>query len=313
MSSTEAWANSNGKVIPISQLHVPVYDGGFIQGVTVAEQLRTFQGKLFEVDSHLARLKNSLAIIGVELSCPFADLKKQAEELVGLNYPLLQTGQDLGLCIFVSPGAYRPMATGYGITDPELLGPRYSMHTFCLPFATFGHLYRSGQKLVVSSYREIPNACWPSALKCRSRMHYYLADREARLKDPEARALLLDTRGFVSEASTASLFYYTKKEGLIAPSEIDVLPSITLQVLKKIAAKYKIPFRHRPIILEEMLRADEVFACSTSPSIWPVVSIDGKQIGVQIPGPICQQLTEGFKLLAGFDFVAQAEHWASQK
>ena len=49
----------NGRYLPFSQAAISVTDGGFVQGVTVAEQLRTFGGKLFRLEQHLARLARS--------------------------------------------------------------------------------------------------------------------------------------------------------------------------------------------------------------------------------------------------------------
>ena len=40
-------------------------DVGFILGATVAEQLRTFAGQIFHLDDHLARLAQSLEIVGL--------------------------------------------------------------------------------------------------------------------------------------------------------------------------------------------------------------------------------------------------------
>ena len=60
----------NGKLVPVAQAVIPVYDAGFVLGTTVAEQLRTFGGQLFRLDQHLARLQHSLEIVGVDLGLP---------------------------------------------------------------------------------------------------------------------------------------------------------------------------------------------------------------------------------------------------
>ena len=45
----------NGRWIPASAAAVSVGDAGFVLGAAVAEQVRTFAGKLFRLDEHLAR------------------------------------------------------------------------------------------------------------------------------------------------------------------------------------------------------------------------------------------------------------------
>src|SRR5438034_2991391 len=96
----------NGRFLPVSQVAIPLYDAGFVQGVTVAEQLRTFGGKLFRLERHLERLGRSLRIVDVDSGCAPAELAAAARELVAKNHALLAPGDDLGLSIFVTPGPY---------------------------------------------------------------------------------------------------------------------------------------------------------------------------------------------------------------
>src|SRR6185436_5870026 len=95
-------------------------------------------------------------------------------------------GDDLGLSIFVTPGAYAAFA------PPGPRGPTVGIHTFPVAFGTFAAKYRQGERLATTHVDQVPTTCWPVDLKCRSRMHYFLADREAKLIDPSARALMLD-------------------------------------------------------------------------------------------------------------------------
>ena len=50
----------NGQFAAADQLKVSVVDAGFVQGVTVAEQIRTFGGQLFRLEQHLARLQQGV-------------------------------------------------------------------------------------------------------------------------------------------------------------------------------------------------------------------------------------------------------------
>jgi len=189
----------NGQWIPASAAVISVGDAGFVQGTAVAEQLRTFGGKLFRPGDHLARLANSLDIIGVDPGMSNEQLARIAEEIVARNHALLAPGDDLGLSIVVTPGVYSTFAAS------QHTPPTVCLHTYLLPFHLFARKYRDGQALVTTDIEQTPPQCWPPVLKCRSRMHYYLADRHAAAADPQARALLLDAEGFVTEASTANV------------------------------------------------------------------------------------------------------------
>src|SRR5947208_13991151 len=94
----------NGRYIPLSQAAVGVFDVGFLQGVTVAEQLRTFGGRLFRLDLHLARLARSLDLIGVDPGLPLVEIGQIATELVEKNWKLIDPRDDLGATIFITPG-----------------------------------------------------------------------------------------------------------------------------------------------------------------------------------------------------------------
>src|SRR5687767_1819668 len=93
----------NGSWIPADQASVKVDDSGFVLGVTVTEQLRTFAGRLFRLEEHLGRLRRSLEMIEVDPPLPLADLAKIATELAERNHALLAAGDDLGLAILVTP------------------------------------------------------------------------------------------------------------------------------------------------------------------------------------------------------------------
>jgi branched-subunit amino acid aminotransferase/4-amino-4-deoxychorismate lyase len=293
----EPFAFLNGAFVPGSAAVVPVDDAGFMLGVTVPEQLRTFAGKLFRLDEHLARLARGLEIVGVK--CPFSSeqLAEFAHELVAKNHALLPPGEDLGLSIFVTPGPAAPQAGR---------GPLVCMHTRRLPWATHRQLYERGQDLVTTSVRQVPADCWPPELKCRSRMHYWLADREARQIEPSARALMLDHDDFVLEASTANILLYRAGEGLVSPPRESILPGISVAMLADLAQGLGIAFTHRPLRVADLLAANEVLLCSTSPCVWPVLRINGQTIGSGSPGKIYQQLIAAWSQHVGIDIVEQA-------
>ena len=326
----EPLAFLNGQWIPASAAAVPVDDAGFVQGTAVAEQLRTFGGKLFRLDDHLARLAHSLEIVGVEPGMTLDQLAGIAEELAARNHALLPPGDDLGLSIVVTPGVYPTFAPVAGGADipvcreergalgrQECLphrdkngGPTVCLHTYRLPFHLWAEKYREGQRLVTTGVEQVSERCWPPALKCRSRMHYYLADRQAAAIDPQARALLLDAQGFVTEASTANVLIYRAGEGLISPPLPKILRGISLSVVAELAGRLGIPFGERDLTIDDVASADEVLLTSTSVCILPVTQLNGRPIGSGRPGKAFSDLMAAWSEMVGLDIVAQAERQA---
>jgi branched-chain amino acid aminotransferase len=301
----EPIAYLNGRWLPLSQASVSVFDVGFLQGVTVAEQLRTFGGRLFRLGLHLERLARSLEIVGVDPGLPLAELGQIADELVEQNRKLIDPADDLGATIFITPG----MSPVYSAVAPPR-GPTVCVHTQPLSFGSWAEKYRTGDSLVVTDVMQIPEQCWPPELKCRSRMHYYLADKKAREIELGARALLLDELGFVTEASTANILAYCKDRGLVSPPKEHILPGVTVAVLEELAGQLAIPFTHRELTAADVAGADEVLLCSTSPCVWSVTRLNGAPIANGKPGPISQRLRDAWSRMVGVDIEAQGRRFA---
>ncbi len=304
--AVSTWAYRNGEIVPEANLTVAVQDAGFVQGLTVAEQLRTFDGELFRLPEHLRRLRHSLEIVGVRIPETDEQLTEAAERLAAHNREFLQPGDDLALVLFVTPGPYAAMAAG----APS--GPVRGMHTYPLPFAGWVGKYASGQALATTNVLQIPAACWPRELKCRSRMHYHLADQAAAKIDPQARALLLDQDGFVVEASTANVILYRESEGLISPPAERILPGVTLRAWEDIAGALGIPFLRRDVNVQDVRESDEVLLCSTSMCGLPAVRLNGQDIGGGSPGPCFARLIQAFSELVGLDIVQQARQFCER-
>ncbi|MBM4000640.1 MAG: hypothetical protein FJ297_14075 [Planctomycetes bacterium] len=296
----------DGEWIPADAMRIPCTDSGFLLGVTVAEQLRTFGGRLFRLDRHLARLARSLEIVGVVPPWSIDELGMIAVELASRNHRLLSEGDDLGLSMFVTPGPYRTFV-------PEGGGPLVGMHTYRLPFELWASKYEQGERLVVTDVRQVPASSWPPELKCRSRMHYFLADRAARAIDAGSRALLLDQQGRVTEASTANLVIASAREGLAVPPDASVLPGVSVDMLRELASELGIAFRARPISVGDVEGADEAALTSTSPCFLPVSHCNGKPIGSGRPGPVFASLMRAWSREVGVDIVAQAVRFARRE
>lgn len=281
----------NGRWVDDATLAIPVVDLGFAMGVTVTERLRTFAGKVFRPAEHVGRLRRSIAITGLPLSIA-DEIDTAINEFIERNGSLREPDDDWSIVAFATPGSHG--------------SPTVCVHGFPLPFHLWAAQYETGVPVWVSDVRQVPANCWPTELKCRSRMHYYLADRQARAHDPHARAILLDQEGFVGEASTANLVIYRGGEGLLTPLYSKVLPGVTVSVVEELAANLGIPFRQQDITLDELKSADEVWLTSTSVCVLPVVRCDGAPIAAGTPGPIYRQMLAAWSDMVGIDVAGQA-------
>ncbi len=276
----------NGKKIPAAEARVSAFDLGFTMGVSVTEQIRSYARKTPLMDRHLDRLFGGLAIIG--LAAPFSreQLTAQVAELIDENGSAMAAEDELGIGVCVTPG----LASAYGQTNA---GPTTLVYTYELKSADRAAMIARGIRLTSVSTTEIPASSIPKALKCRSRMHYYLAEQEARAADPDSRALLHDQDGFVAEGTTASVMMVSDGE-IIAPLKEAVLPGVTLGYALELAEELGISVHRRGITKAELEMADEVMWLSTPVGILPVTHVNGQAIKNNSSGNVTQQLSEAW-------------------
>jgi branched-chain amino acid aminotransferase len=120
-------------------------------------------------------------------------------------------------------------------------------------------------------------------------------------------AVMLDTEGYVAEASGENIFIV--RNGILQTSPLtSILPGITRDSVLNIARKLDIPVKEARFTRDEMYIADEMFFTGTAAEITPVREVDDRRVGTGKPGPVTQQIQEAF-----FDIVrgknALFAHW----
>jgi branched-subunit amino acid aminotransferase/4-amino-4-deoxychorismate lyase len=293
-------AYKNGEWLKDSELSIAVDDLGFLLGATITERLRTFRGQVFQLETHLKRMRHSLEIVGLDGGRIVAELSAAIPEFVARNSAAIAPEDDWTINAFVTPGVA-------GSRRPTIC-----VHGWPLRFGEWAEIYQKGLPVVVSDVRQVPDSCWPSELKCRSRMHYYLAELHAAKREPGARALLLDEDGYVAESTTANFLLYRENEGLSSPPDEHILVGISLGVVQKLAGALGVPWMRRRISVEELHQADEMMLTSTSVCLLPVVRCDGTPVADGAPGPIFRQLLAAWSKMVGVDIAIQARQFAAR-
>lgn len=299
---SESLVYLNDRMVPASQAHLAIYDAGIVLGATVTEQTRTFHRRLWRLDQHLDRLFRSLRYTRMDIGLSREQLAAISHELIEHNARLLGDGDELGLVHFVTAGEYPTYAGMSG--RPARTTPTVCVHTFPLPFALWAKRMLTGAHVIVPSTRHVPPQCYDPKVKYRSRMHFYLADREVRQIDPEASALLLDLDGNVTETSTAN-FLIVERGTIVSPTTVNTLPGISRAMVMELAAKLRIPFVERDIQVYNVMNADEAFLTSTPFCLLPVTKINGAPIADGKPGAMSRRLLAAWSAEVGLDIEKQ--------
>ncbi|MFO0190411.1 MAG: aminotransferase class IV [Planctomycetia bacterium] len=292
-----AWLD--GELLARADLCLPVGDAGFVLGATVTEQLRTFAGRLFLPHLHAARFRDSLAVAGIEPGPSIEAIFKAADAVASHNHARGPRGSDLGVVIFATPGDQPSQHEGRRGT------PRVAVHSFPLAFTLWAKAYDEGVSLRSVSIRQIPEASWPLALKCRSRMHYHLADREADTAERGSRAVLCHADGRVSETSTANIAI-VRHAAILSPPPADALRGVSLHSLRQLAEGAGIAWQETSLREDDLATADEILLTSTPNCLLPATRFNGRPVGVGRPGPVFQTLLARWSESVGLDIAAQA-------
>jgi len=293
-----AWFN--GKIVRESEVVIPFRDQGFLRGDAVFDMTRSFNGKAFRIEEHVARLYRSLRYLDIDPGLSQAEMATVSEEVLARNRHLLGPDEDYWLAQRISRGVSRVPGDNW-----DHYGSNVIVDCVPLPLRERAKHFRDGIDVVTPSLRRTP----PDSLSPRAKMHQYLnlvlADREVKAQNPEAWAVLLDVNGNLAEGQGSNIFLI--RDGrLTTPRERFVLPGVSRQATIDLARQLQIPFEEKDIDLYDAYTADECFLTSTSLCICGVRSLNGRTFGAgRVPGPVTQQLIDAYREMVGCDFVAQ--------
>ena len=292
----------SGKLIPESQAGLKVYDAGIVLGATTTEMTRTFGKELFRIEDHVDRLFRSLKYMDLDIGLSRQDVIELSVEVTTKNAALIAEDAELGLIHFVTPGefsAYAGSAAGQ-----QSMKPTVCMHTFPMPFQLWAEYFRTGIHVITPSTRHVPPQCVDPKMKNRSRMHWYLADRETHLSDPKAITLLLDLEGNITETSGAN-FLIVRDGKVYSPTLRNILPGVSRRQVIEICTEEGIEFLEQDLQIHDVANADEAFLSTTPYCMAPCTRINGIQIGNGTPGPIYHRLIGAWSKKVGLDVVKQ--------
>ena len=218
------------------------------------------------------------------------------------NLPTLEDGDEGGVGHLVSRGR---MGLVLPPTESTFVMYFYPLSTGLKAKAVY---YDKGLHVVTPPTRHMHPLTIDPKIKYRSRLHFSLADAEARLIDPDALPLMLDHQGNLAEGTGWNFFVVNRGE-VLTPSERNILQGVSRLTTIELARGLGMTVRETDIQPYHATTADEAFMTSTSLCMMPVTRFNGQSIGDGRPGPCTLRLIERWKEYVDFDFVAHAKRW----
>jgi branched-chain amino acid aminotransferase len=298
-TTRDRFAYFNGRFLPEREVLVPFRDRGFKYGDAVFDTTRTFGHRIFKLREHIDRLYRSLRYLRIDPGLPPPTMAEVTEEVLRRNLPLLEPDDDYWVTQRVSRGLDASDQATFGHPGPTVI-----VECVPLPLRERAALYRDGIRVLTPSIRRAP----PEALSPRVKTHNYLniiaASLEVKARDPDAWAVLLDTRGNLAEGMGSNIFL-VRGGTVYTPCEQYVLAGISRDTVMELARGLGIAVVEKDLDLYDAFNADEVFLTSTSLCICPVRSVNDTRVGNTVPGPVTRQLSDAYCRLVDFDFVGQ--------
>lgn len=267
----------NGAIVAPVEATISVFDAGFGYGDGVFEGVRVYDGRVFRLDEHLARLSRSARALGI---APPMDLARLRQEIVRW------------LRVVDLPSLHFRIMLTRGMRWPSRLDPAFTVGSPTLVFVVTTHMPRgdmgSPLSMMFSSLRRPPPDVLDPKVKSLNYLNNVLARGEARSAGADD-AFLLDTRGFLAEATGANAFIVNGQE-LSTPHTLACLEGITRAAVIRLAAEAGFDVHERDISMAEVITADEVFLAGTAAEIRPVSHVMGHPIGADAPGPVTSSI-----------------------
>ena len=277
----------NGQPEPPERAVISVYDRGFLYGDAVFETIRTYGGRPYALDEHIARLARSAERVFIPIPVSLGTIAAEVRQGVSLA-----ANPESSIRVMVTRG------TGPLGLDPDLAeNPNRVVLVEPLDPPP-RQAYQQGIGVILAHTTRAADATPAAGAKVVNYLMSLLALRDAR-RAGASEALFVDGKGRVLEGASSNVFVVRDAELVTTPEESGILPGITRAHLLEAAARLDIRVTVRDLLEHDLFGAREVFISSSVREVLPVVRVDGRIIGTGVPGPLTRRIHAAFRAAAG--------------
>src|SRR3954454_7738515 len=278
--------NINGRLVHRDEAGISPFDSAVQGGDAVWEGLRLYDGRIFKLNEHLARLRRSAHALS------FSEIPSREKIIEEMKRTLAANKMRDGVHIRLT------LTRGLKITsgmDPRLnqAGPTLIVLAEHKP-----PVYaKTGLTLITSKMRRPSPEILDPRIHHANLLNSILAKIEANNAGADD-ALMLDRRGFVAETNATHVFTVrnsdeSRASGELATGRVVACPEgITRATVIEICAAEKIRCVEADLSLVDVYGAHEIFCTGTMGELAGVIRIDNRQIGDGKVGPMTRRLSD---------------------
>lgn len=267
----------NGHFSALEEATIPIEDRGFQFGDGVYEVVRTYGGVPFRLYDHLFRLESSARAVSIPVPLSRTDWEALIREGV-------QRSEFASCLVYIQ--------LTRGVAPRAHLFPNPAKPSVVMTFREIPDTDGTLQQLGVPAVT-LPDLRWGRcSIKSLNLLANVLARQEAR--DAGAMEAILVKDGLVTEGSSSNVCLVRDGTIITPPLSDQLLAGVTRAVVLELASKHGLMVDERNVREEELSRAEELFLIGTTIEVLPVSTLNGVPVGVRIPGPVTQTVSEAF-------------------
>lgn len=271
----------NGELVERGEACVSAFDRGFLHGYGLFETMRSYGGRVFCLDRHLARLMRSAERLAIGKTLDASELERAVYDTLSANE---LTDARIRLTVTAGEGERSISPPESGSLTILVVAERLELPSSIA--------YDKGIRAAIVSGRR--NSQSPlSGIKAVGYLESLLARSQAAAAGAE-EAVMLNERGVVAECSTSNIFIVASGRLLTPSVESGILPGITRDVVTELASALGIEASECNIAVADLYAADEAFLTNSVIEILPIAEVDNKPIGTGRPGEVTKRLTSAY-------------------
>lgn len=269
----------NGAFIPKGEAFVSVDDRGFLLGDGLYEVTPFYEGVPFGAEAHRERLQKGLD--WMRISYDVSSLEEMHRTLIAKN-GLEGTDRSLVYMQITRGVAPRTHYFPEGDVTPTIYA--YAKEWSRPP----DEVWQRGFSAVT-----VPDRRWSRVdVKTICLLPNVMAFQAAR--DVGADDAILVRDGVAIEGAHQNFWGVFGGVAVTHPTSHHILAGITRGVVLEAARSIGVPVEERPIPVEDLATAEELFFTGTTGEVRPVVEVDGRPVGDGRVGPVTHRLSDAF-------------------
>jgi branched-chain amino acid aminotransferase len=240
MADRDGFIWFDGQLLPWREVKTHVLTHALHYGSAVFEGERIYDGRVFRLSAHSARLRNSARMLEYEVPYTREQIDEATRAVVNANN--LQSG-------YIRPIAWR----GSEVMGVSAIGT--TVHLAIAPWAQEGRLSvqvkPGGINVTMAKYRRPAPEVAPGTAKVAGLYLICGIEKDRALKAGFDDALMLDWRGRLAESTGANIFLAMGGK-LVTPKAENFLDGITRRAVMGLAGKHGWSVEERAVMPEEL-------------------------------------------------------------